>query len=182
MFTTSLAAATVAGLLASGTLVGQPDWAPNYSKAMAIAAEHRKPVAVFLTQGGLAHLTKGDGLGSAATKALRTDYVAVHIDTTTEAGKKLSDAFGITEGVVISDRNGGKMALRHEGLIAPAELSGYLTKYSSGSAVAVTEYRAAGRPMYTPVPAQVYQQPRPVLNAIQNFNTAVFGGPIFGGS
>ena len=112
MFTTSLAAAAVAGLMATGSLTGQSDWAPSYSKALAIAAEHRKPVAVFLTQGGLAHLTKGDGLGSAATKALRTEYVAVHIDTTTDAGKKMAEAFGIAEGVVISDRTGGKMAGR----------------------------------------------------------------------
>jgi hypothetical protein len=185
MFTTSLAAAAVVGALASTSLSGQPDWAPGYAKALSLSAEHRKPVAVFLTQGGLSKLTKGEGLGTDAAKALRSDYIAVQIDTTTADGKKMADSFGMTEGVVISDRAGSAIALKHQGPVAPTELKGYLTQYATTTQVVSTEvrYAVAVQPVYQPQYVQPqYVQPRPVLNAIQNFNTAVFGQPLLGGS
>ena len=178
MFTTSLAAVAVAGLFASGSLSGQPDWAPSYASALSRAAELRKPVAVFITPGSLAQLTKGTGLGSDASKTLHSHYIAVQIDATTEAGKKMAESFGIKEGVVISDRTGDVMALRHEGAVTQADLNGYLTKFSGQTTVAVTEHYSSVAPVYQP---QMIQN-RPVLNAVQNFNTAVFGQPLIGSS
>lgn len=184
MFTTSLAAAAVAGVLASSSLSGQPNWAPGYAKALALSVEHRKPVAVFLTTGDLTKLTKGGGIGTESVKTLRSDYIAVQIDTTTADGKKMAEAFGMTEGVVISDRTGGSMALKHQGAIDPCELKTYLTQYSGVTQVTTTDYRGAlAQPVYQAQFVQPqYSQPRPVLNAIQNFNTAVFGQPLIGGS
>lgn len=175
MFTTSLAAAAVVGVIASSSLSTQPEWATNYAAALAQAAELRKPVAVFITNGGLAHLTNGEGIGSDASKTLRTHYVSVQIDANTEDGKKMAEAFRVQEGVIISDQSGGQIALRHEGTVNPTDLTGYLTKYSAPQTITTTEYRTTI--------AQRFEN-RPVLNAVHNFNTAVFGQPLvpsFGG-
>lgn len=185
MFTTSLAVVAVAGLLTPGSVAGQPDWAPDYAAALSRAAELRKPVAVFLTSGDLTRLTQGEKLGSDVGKTLSTHYVAVQIDTTTESGKKMADAFHMKEGVVISDRTGASIALKHEGAVAATELADYLNRFSGQTVVAATEYRIAGgaSPLYPSQVVPSYPAPnRPVLNAIQNFNTTVFGQPLIGGS
>ncbi len=181
MFTTSLAAAAVVGVIASSSLSTQPEWATSYATALAQAAELRKPVAVFITNGGLAHLTNGEGIGSDASTTLRTHYIAVQIDATTDAGKKMAEAFRVQEGVVISDTSGGQIALRHEGTVGTTDLNGYLTKYATPQTITTTEYRST---VVRPVETYRFEN-RPVLNAVQNFNTAVFGQPLlpsFGGS
>jgi hypothetical protein len=188
MFTTSMTAAVVAGLLASGSL-GLPEWTDSYGKAMALAGEKRKPVAVFLTAGDLNTLTSGKGLGEDALKSLKSDYIAVKVDTTTEDGKKVAQAFGISQGVVLSDRTGKQMALKHEGPVTTEQVAGYLTKYATTETIATTEFQSSlvvtqplVQPQYQPVyqPVQ-YQQPRPVLNAIQNVGGAIqnVGGVVF---
>ena len=190
MFTTSLAAAVIAGLLVPGALSRDPNWAPDYAKALTLSAQSRKPVAVFVTNGDLKHLMKGDEFGLDTAKALRSNFIAVRVDTTTDIGKKQAEAFGLSEGVVISDRTGGVIALRHEGPLPAAELNGYLTQFSGQSTVVTTEYRSSvtvqPQPVVQPAtytqPAFEYTQPRPILNAVQNFNTAVFGQPLIGGS
>ncbi len=198
MFTTSLMATMVAGLFASGSIVGLPDWADSYGKAMAQAGEKNKPVAVFLAVGDLNTLTNGKGLGSDALKSLKADYIAVRIDTTTADGQRMVAAFGITQGVILSDRSGKQMALKHEGTLTPEQASEYLAKYATVSTVSTTEYRSAVAPVvsyqqavyqqqqpaiqyHQPVYQQYeYQQPRPVLNAIQNVGGAIqnVGGAI----
>ncbi len=196
MFTTSLTAAVVAGLLASGSVVGLPEWTDSYGKALAQAGEKNKPVAVFLAAGDMKTLTNGQALGTATLKSLKSDYIAVRIDTTTADGKKVAEAFGISQGVVLSDRSGKQMALKHDGTLTPEQVAEYLTKYASVSTVSTTEHRSTvenQQPLYQPTqyPQAVYQpsayqQPRPVLNAIQNVGGAVqnFGGAVqnFGGA
>ena len=59
MFSTSLATAAVAGLLASGSLAHQPAWQSDYRKALAQAAEQQKPVAVFIARGGAGYARLG---------------------------------------------------------------------------------------------------------------------------
>lgn len=180
MFTTSLSAAVIAGLFASGSLAGSPEWTESYGKAMAQVGEKRKPVAVFLSAGDLTKLTNGKGMGADALKSLKSDYIAVRVDTTTEDGKKMAEAFGLTEGVVLSDRSGKQMALKHEGQLSPEQLSEYLTKYASVETAQTTEHRstAAVTQYYQPVQ---YQQNRPVLNAIQNVGGTIqnVGGMMF---
>lgn len=182
MFTTSLSAAIIAGLFASGSLAGSPEWTESYGKAMAQVGDKRKPVAVFLSAGELTTLTNGKGLGADALKSLRSDYIAVRIDTTTEDGKKMAEVFGLKEGVVLSDRSGQQMALKHEGQLSPEQLSEYLTKYAAVEGVQTTEYRSsvAVAPVQYFQPAQ-YQQPRPVLNTIQNVGGTIqnVGGMVF---
>lgn len=156
MIITSLAAAAVVGVLTAGNVPTQPTWATNYGSALTLAAEQHKPVAVFITNGGMNHLTKGE-LGTDASKTLSTHYIAVQIDATTEGGKKMADAFGISEGVVISDRTGELMALRHEGSVEPTALTEYLTKYSAQTTVKATEYHSINAPVAQPIAAPVFQ-------------------------
>ncbi len=193
MFTTSMTAAMIAGLFASGSIIGLPEWTDSYGNAMAQAGEKNKPVAVFLAVGDMTTLLNGKALGSDAMKSLKTDYIAVRIDTTTADGKKMAAAFGMTQGVILSDRSGKQMALKHEGTLTPEQASEYLTKYATVSTVVTTEHRSAVVPTpyqyqqssYQPVQ---YQQPRPVMNAIQNVGGAIqnvggaiqnFGGTVF---
>ena len=180
MFTTSLSAALLAGLFASGSLAGSPEWSESYGKAMAQIGEKRKPVAVFLAAGELSTLTNGKGLGTDALKSLKSNYIAVRIDTTTEDGKKMAEAFGLTEGVVLSDRSGQQMALKHEGQLSPEQLSEYLTKYASVETAQTTDHRSAAVPVQYYQPVQ-YQQNRPVMNAIQNVGGTIqnVGGMMF---
>ena len=193
MFTTSVTVAMVAGLLSSGSIAGLPDWTDSYGKAIALAGEKHKPVAVLLSPGELSKLTNGKAMGTDTLKSLKSDYIAVRVDTTTEDGKKLAEAFGISQGVVLSDKSGKQMALKHEGQLTSEQLSEYLTKYSSTEQVATTEYRssvvAVAPVQYQPQFYQPqYEQPRPVLNALQNVGGAIqnVGGfmmsPFTGGS
>lgn len=185
MFTASLTATLVAGLFSSVTSAGLPEWTESYGKAIAQAGEKHKPVAVFLSPGDPSKLTDGKGLGSDVLKSLKADYIPVRIDTTTEDGKKLADAFGVSQGVVLSDRTGKQVALKYEGTITSEQLTGYLTKYADQKEVVTTEVvsAAGGQPQY-PQPQYYqpqYQQPRPVLNALQNFGGMMMS-PFSGGS
>lgn len=164
MFITSWAAIAAASLLGAEVTPGQMEVAPSYGKALQLAAEQKKPIAVFIGSDALSHLSAKDGLTTEGLKTLQTSYIAVKVDIATADGKKLADAFGFTEGVVISDNSGAKQALRHEGKVETAELSTYIVQYAQVSTVSTTDYRGLAR--------------RPVLNAVQNFNTAVFGQPL----
>ena len=134
MISTSLAAVVV-GLTAVGTV---PHWQTDYRTALArVSAEH-KPVAVFIAAGagGYAKLVSEGHLGADATGLLSQQYVALHVDTTTDAGRQTAQSFGMTEGVVISDRTGGVQAYRHEGAITQAELTSSLRVYASTVVIA----------------------------------------------
>ena len=160
IFTTSLAAVALSGLVSSA-IPAQPAWTSDYRQALSAATELHKPIAVFITKGAQAELTKGEGLGDAA-KLLKEGYVALHIDTTTEKGRKLAKSFDLAEGLIISDKTGGVQALRHAGTVSPTELSGYLTKYAGTESVTTTDYRSTGEAAPAagqPVPASPQYAP-----------------------
>lgn len=186
MFSTSLAALAVAGALTAGSLSAtHPAWQTSYRVALGQVAEQQKPLAVFIGRGeaGYARLVTDGGLGADAAKLLKQGYVSLYLDVDTANGKQVAEAFKMTEGVVISDKTGGTMALRHEGTVSQTALTGYLQQYQTGQPVAQTQY----------VSPAMYQQPynpglfpnRPVLNAVTSpvVNTigAVRGMVIGGG-
>ncbi len=177
MFTTSLTAAAVASFLAAGTLSPSSDWAPSYATARTLAHAHNKPIAVFLTPGNLAKLTNGESLPSETSKLISEKYIAVQIDTTTEDGQAVAAAFGVTQGVVLSDGTGDKIALKYTGTVPAVELSGFLIKYSSGTAAITTEYRSPVSMVATPAP--VYQ-PQPIQYGIPSYGYPTFA-PASGG-
>jgi hypothetical protein len=186
MFTASLTVSVLAGLFTSGSIAGLPEWTDSYGRAIAQAGEKHKPVAVFLSPGDPNKLTKGKGLGVEVLKSLKSGYIPVRIDTTSEDGKKLADAFGVAEGVILSSRDGKQIALKYEGAITSERLSEYLEKYADQKETVTTEFASASTPVvqpqyYQPQYQPQYQQPRPVLNAIQNFGGMMMS-PFAGGS
>ncbi len=140
MFTTSMTAVAVATLLA-GSIESSPKWQTDYLTAITQAADQKKPVAVFIGEGtnGYAKLVTDGVISSKTEQLLKSAYVCLYIDTTTETGKKLAKSFNLNQGVVISDRTGDLQALRHSGKVSATELNRYVEKYSDVQTVTTTE-------------------------------------------
>ena len=180
MFTTSLTAAVLTGVFASGSLES-PKWQSSYREASAAAANLRKPIVVFIVSGSPGKLVKEGVLDKDANRLLRDGFIPLTINTSTTDGQELARTFGMTEGLVISDSTGGVQALRHAGGLTSAELAGYLEQFAATATVATTEYRGAAvapvaQPLYQYQPqyASPQAQNRPVLNALHNVgSTAV---------
>jgi len=164
MFCSSLAAAAVTGLLTAASLGTTNGWQTDYSKALSIALQQQKPVAVFIAPGGPDKLIADGKLDEAAAKLLRQGYVALAVDPATPAGQELAASFKMSEGLVISDKTGGVQALRHDGPVPAAELNGYLTRFAQSSRIVTTEYGGRNRPLLQ----QPYGPGRPVMNTISN--------------
>ncbi len=152
MFSTTLVAAALSGLVAPGSVAGSPAWQSDYRTALAQSAEQHKPVAVFIARGadGYSRLVAG-GIGADAARLLKRDYVCLYVNTGTAGGQELSRSFGMSEGLVISDRTGGVQALRHEGAVSQADLGKYLERFSKTATVAATEQHAAAAAPVAPV-------------------------------
>ena len=163
----SMALCAAAGFLAAAPV---PTFAPTYGKALALAQEQKKPVAVFIGQGteGFAKLVTDGGLTADAAQSLKAEFICLYVDSTTEAGKDLAGSFQMTEGVVISDRAGTLQALRHEGAISPVVLTSYATTYSQPS-LAVTQTNYSGRTSLFGA-----MDNRPVMNAVVNMRDTMF--------
>ena len=156
MFSTSLAMLAASGLFVSGMAV-QPTWVTDYSKALSAASTEHKPIAVFITSGKSAELLKDGAFQGESGKLLKEKFIALHVDTSTPAGKELASQFEIKQGLVISDSNGQKQALRYYGQLYNTELTQYLATYSKTNAV-VTTTTAGAAPVAQPVvqPAGYY--------------------------
>jgi hypothetical protein len=177
MFSTSLAAVAVSGLVMSGSLATQPAWQSDYRIALTLAAEHQRPIAVFIGRGetGYNRLIADGQFGPEAGKQLRQNYICLYVDSTTTTGQQLAGAFGMSEGLVISDKTGGVQALRHEGTIPRADLGRYLEQYSRSN-LTVQQTTYAGRAVQ-PAPVQTYQTP--IYPAFSPYMGG-FGGMSFG--
>ena len=127
-----------------------PTWLNDYSQARRLGAEQKKPLAVFLSpsKDGWGKRATGGDQGKEVRRLLADRYVCVGIDTSTEAGQRLSSAFQMPggKGIVISDRTGGLQAFRHEGELSNDYLGQYLERYSTnGQTVATTETHTTTR-------------------------------------
>ncbi len=158
MFATSLTAMALAGLMSAPTTL-ESDWLTSYSTAQARSAKEGKPIAVFIAPTNKVEWLETATLSDDTAKSLKSEFISVKIDSSSVEGKKLSEQFGIQEGLVISDKKGELIALRHEGAVASTDLATYLTQNKDKATVTTTEYRSS---------VVVYQQPRPILNAVQN--------------
>jgi len=171
MFSSTLAAVAVSGLFSTASLGSTNGWQTDYGKALTIAAQQQKPVAVFIAPGGPEKLIADGKLDETTTKLLRQSYVALAVDPSTPAGQNLAASFKMTEGLVISDKTGGVQALRYEGTVPAADLTGYLTRYSQSSRIATTEYAGRNRPLLQ----QPYGPGHPVMNTVGNVRTFFSG-------
>jgi len=140
IFTTTFAAAALSAVLSTAA-IATPTWQSDYTTALAAASAQQKPVAVFIGRGeaGYATVVGGGAIPADAGQMLAKNFVCVYVDTDTAAGKSLAGQFDVTKGVVISCKGGNVQALRYTGTVAPAALTGYLTKYGEAQAVATTE-------------------------------------------
>jgi hypothetical protein len=170
---TPLLLIALTGLPAADVAEG-PAWLKDYSSARKVGAEEKKPLAVFLAPGADAwHKVARDGkLGKEAEQLLSGSYVPVHINTSTEAGRKLAAAFEVESGtgLVISDRAGKLMAFHHDGDLSTAALTRHLTKFADPSHV--VEETETNEPIVRQSYYPPAGQPAPV-------NYGYFGG--FGG-
>ena len=94
------------------------------------------------------------GLSDEVLELLRSEYVAVHVDTSRAAGKSWATRFEVPDGVglVISDRGGDLQAFHHAGQLAGADLSRYLRRYAvGGHTVTTTESVAREAVIVRPV-------------------------------
>jgi hypothetical protein len=123
-----------------------PQWRQSYTQAQNMAAQIKRPVAVFLTPGpnSLDKLIPG-GLNDQAREILTSDYIPVVVDTTTPEGQRLARAFELRDGqgLVLSDRAGAYQAFWSQGNLTNEDLVRTLQKYANQTNIRMTE--VAGR-------------------------------------
>lgn len=134
IFSTSLAMLALSGMLGAN-VSAQPEWQSDYRKALAMAVKEHKPLAVFIVKGEAKKLQQ---LPSEVAKVLKSEYISVTINSADVDGKKIAQAFELTEGVVISDRTGEKQAYRIEGKTSTDDLSKTLTRLAEPNRVTTT--------------------------------------------
>src|SRR5262249_34051219 len=123
-------------------------WLTDYGQAQRQGKSIGKPLAVFLAPGkdGWRKLTKEGKLNDKALAALAEGYVAVHIDTDRDAGKKCTKALSMASGlgVVLSARSGEIQAFRQEGSLDGDALASSLENHSGKETVRVSNYVEPG--------------------------------------
>ncbi len=162
MFTASILSITLASILSSNNVGQQVEWQTSYSQARELAAKSQKPIAVFIgTQAT-------EQLSAEAAKELSTNFVALKIDTNTESGKKLAEAFKQTDGVVISDKTGTTIATRVAGPVVAQQLTSTLSANNCCNPAPAMTYGGTNF-VQSPVASTCVgcNQNRPVLNTVQ---------------
>jgi hypothetical protein len=131
---TSILVVALSGFAPAADTAVAPSWMTDYTKAGQLSAREHKPLAVFLGSGkdGYLKLSQDGSLSREAKQILAEKYVCLHIDTSTEHGQSLADAFEMPDGlgIVISDRTSKLQAFRHEGDLTEDTLVRYLVRYS----------------------------------------------------
>ena len=110
-------------------------------------------------------VTRDGKLDTSVAEVLGASYVCVYVDTTTDRGRMLADAFEMKSGLVLSDRTGEKQAFRHEGTLSNGDLARVLQRYSAPDRVVTrTETHAQTEIRYYP-----YESPAPAVAAPSYF-------------
>src|SRR5262245_49930306 len=131
---TSVASIALSGLLAASPVPAKapkgPSWQTDYYAARKMGESVKKPLVVVLGQGkaGYTKAIQESQLNADVKHLLAKDFIAVHVDTSTENGKKLAREYEMASGVgiVIGDRTGKLQAFSHEGQLSLSDLAGYL--------------------------------------------------------
>jgi hypothetical protein len=148
MSPTILAVLALAGSLAPAA---KPEFQAqtDYARAMKLAQEQKKPMAVLIGKGDpFAKLMADAKLTADAKKLLAEKYVCVTVDVTTDAGKTLAGQFDLTDGLVISSAGGSHQALRQSGTVSATDLAKHTAAYATASGVPATTV-TAGAPVYS---------------------------------
>ncbi len=154
MTTTILAAIALYGSLVPAAKI---ELQTDYARAMKLAADEKKPMAVLIGKGDtFAKLMTDAGLSEEAKKLLAEKYVCVSVDVTTEGGKSLAGQFQLTDGLVISSAGGNLQALRQAGAVTGADLSKHTVAFANVSATPDTTVTAGAPAAPTAAPYTVY--------------------------
>src|SRR4051794_33724032 len=78
-----------------------PSWLTDYGQAQRQGKTEGKPLAVFLApeKGGWQKLVRDGKVSADALKHLAEGYICVHLDTSTDYGKKWAKEFEMSSGV-----------------------------------------------------------------------------------
>ena len=148
----------------------KPEWLTSYGQAQKQGQTSSKPLAVFLAPGkdGWQQLVREGKLSKESLEQLADGYVCVHLDTTTDNGKKYAKAFEMSSGlgVVLSDRSGDTQAYRHEGSLDGSALTSALTTYSGKTVLRTSYYPAEGSP------SRVIEQGTIIQGGIGSYGTS----------
>jgi hypothetical protein len=132
---TSWVFVALTGALATGESlsIASPAWHSDYEKALRVAEEDHKPLAIFIGRGedGYVEVSRKGELPSKAAHVLEKDYVCLYVDTGTRDGKDLAAAFEMSgPGLVLSDAGAKRQAFRHKGELSNRDLTRYLARYA----------------------------------------------------
>jgi hypothetical protein len=141
MYTSILLVALMGPGAAADAQSSEPlSWQENYTAARKLARQEDKPLAVVIGSGARGWEKLGTGkLTAEAKKLLADNYVCVYIDADTTRGKRLADEFSLSQGLVISTRDGQEQAFRHSGPISNSDLEASLKRYSTDFVSTTTE-------------------------------------------
>jgi hypothetical protein len=127
-------------VLTGALLAGQnaATWQNDYGQARQQAAAQKKPLAVVFGSGsnGWTKVVREDRPSPDVTKVLAEQYICVYVDTTSPAGRKVGESFGITRvGIALSDRDVKSQAFWHQGDMTNASILAYLRKYADPAVI-----------------------------------------------
>jgi hypothetical protein len=173
-----LAIVALAGSIAN--IPDRPQWQNDYRTA-ALAAEGKKPLAVFVGSGvnGWEQVAKDGGFDAKVAQLLKDKYVCVYVDTKTTSGTNLAKQFAVDgKGLVISDKVGKTQAFYHNGDLSHDLLVKALERYADCAESQGTETITDLAPPPVYQPATRFQNIYPTS---PNFAPAGFS-PSFGGA
>jgi hypothetical protein len=131
---TSIMGVAIAAAFASAGPALTPAWHHEYRQAREIGERERKPLVVVIGSGKTpwANLSKVAGEDESINQTLLSSYVCLFVDVDTPEGQKLSKFFGMTTGLVISDKTGDVQAYRQIGEQSAAQVSNALKNHIKG--------------------------------------------------
>jgi hypothetical protein len=180
-------------LLALGASAAEPAegpaWLTDYGQARRQGQTEQKPLAVFFGPGkdGWQKVI-GAEPSAEVNRTLAASYVCVHVDTNTAAGKRLSEACELGNGVglVVSDRSGQRMALQFGGTLSNEALATYLNRFAdqkgavarteTGGAIVISYSRSYADPNAVTAPAAPPTAPVGYPAAYPSMWAPSFGG------
>src|SRR5438132_1651736 len=116
---TSLTILALFGFFAARPAHDGPAWLRDYAAAKDLVQIEHKPLAVFIGSGpsGWEKVAREGKPSKEIARLLAEHYVCLHVDSATDAGKRLAKAFEVSQetGLVISDKTGNLQAFCHEG-------------------------------------------------------------------
>jgi hypothetical protein len=151
-----------------------PSWLTDYGQAQRQGWKEGRPLAVFLApeKNGWQKLARDGKISSEGLKHLAEGYVCVHLDTSTEYGKKWAKEFGISSGlgVVLSDRSGEYQAYRNEGSLESSSLTDALERHNGK-----TVYRTSNYPPETSDVSRTAISPTIIQGRYQSYGSSSGG-------